>query len=1073
MSIRNRLFLTFICAFMVPILALGFVSYFKAGKELREGHLKNLEVIADLKVEEIETFFREKKNNITSIQGDPTIINGLPVLDHLMLESENPGYQSAKKALDRRLRPIQTTYGFFDVMLVNTKGIIVYTSNESHAEGDIGNKLPDPDNLSFREGVKGVYISKPFSDPLEDDLPVIILSAPLRNDAHDLIGVIAIEVDMAPIYHFIQDVKGLGHTGETLVGTKSDHNVLFINPPRHEGVIPLETTVRIGSETALPMQEAVQGRSGFGLSHDYRDQETLAVWRYISGLDWGMVAKIDTKEAFESIATTRRFIFVIGLLALFFGGVVLSSTAESITKPLDTLKNGIALVSKGDLDHPIKVETGGEIAILSEDFNRMINLIKEQNKTLEKNKLTKNLFELGDDVRMIVGSDWDITQINQEALEQLFGYQPEEVIGKSFDVLFDPESGASSGLGSKHFESMMIRKDGSAFEADLYWANLETDEGEMQGALITIRDISYIKKRQKELDQTLQRLSDMKYAIDESSIVSITDPKGNIQYVNDNFCAASKYSREELVGQNHRLIKSEIHSDRFFKAMWETISRGQVWKGELKNKAKDGSFYWVDSTIVPFLDKKRKPYQYLAIRYDITPRKEKEEKIRHMAQYDELTGLPNRNLHKERLGQALKQRKKHPLAVMFIDLDRFKHVNDTLGHSAGDQLLKEVAKRLLNCLRESDTVARIGGDEFTILLPEIAQSNDIHYIARRILSTLEKPYHIQQNELFVTCSIGISVYPEDGETSKQLLKYADMAMYCAKRNGKNQYAVYSSTLKNDESELKLESALRHALEREEFLLHYQPLINLKSGKIIGMEALIRWKRKGGELIPPFKFIPLAEETGLILDIGYWVIASAAKQLKAWEVAGFTQMAVSVNVSAPQFKQPKFSEEVAQIIETTEIRPGELKLEMTESLLMHNHERTIETLQKLRNLGVHFSIDDFGTGYSSLSYLKRFPVECLKIDRSFIKNLPGDQDDSVIARTIITLAHNLGLSVVAEGIETKDQLAFLQEHGCNIGQGYLFSRPLPVEAFTLLLEKNASEKRINTNLFDDNDITVES
>ncbi|MFQ5543571.1 MAG: EAL domain-containing protein, partial [Nitrospiria bacterium] len=568
-----------------------------------------------------------------------------------------------------------------------------------------------------------------------------------------------------------------------------------------------------------------------------------------------------------------------------------------------------------------------------------------------------------------------------------------------------------------------------------------------------------IKDRNKDL-------TDFKYALDQAAIVAITDQEGIIQYANDRFCEVSKYSRNELIGQDHRIIKSGSHSKEFIKNLWETIKNGKVWSGHLKNKAKDGSFYWVDSTIVPFLNQQGKPYQYLAIRTDITQRKIAEGKIRHLAQYDELTHLPNRTLFNERLNQTLKQRSwgKRPFAVMFLDLDRFKLVNDTLGHTAGDALLQQVSDRLTACLRAEDTVARMGGDEFTILLPAIAKAEDAFLVAQKVVATLKKPFKIAQKELIATGSIGISLYPENGENAETLLKNADAAMYRAKENGRGRFSFYMPATKARKSnKLELISALSHAIEREELLLNYQCFVDMKNGNIVGMETLIRWQR-GNKLISPAEFIPLAEESGLILPIGDWVLRTATAQLKSWQDAGYRGLCLSVNVAAPQFQEADFVDSLEEIIKEVGIAPTDLKLELTESLLMKNQEEVITKLKDIKSSGVQLAIDDFGTGYSSLSYLKRFPVDTLKIDQSFVRNIPENPDDSAIAEMILTLAAQLKLNVVAEGIETKAQFAFLQMRGCDMAQGYLFNRPVPAEEFTMLLERVSERKTINGELF---------
>lgn len=552
-----------------------------------------------------------------------------------------------------------------------------------------------------------------------------------------------------------------------------------------------------------------------------------------------------------------------------------------------------------------------------------------------------------------------------------------------------------------------------------------------------------------------EELDILKHVLNHSIMVTISDEEGILQYVNKKFCEISKFSREELIGKDHPIVNASCHSRDFMAKMWDTITSGKTWKGELRNRAKDGSFYWVDTTITPFLDGENKPYQYLAIHTDITKQKEIEEHVHHLVHYDTLTGLPNRTMFLDRLTQGLAQAKRHDqkMAILFLDLDRFKLTNESMGHHVGDRLLEIVADRLGQCLRKDDFLARMAGDEFGLLLTMISRDEDVILVSDRVLKTLNQPIQIEVQEIMIKGSIGISIYPSDGDDTETLLKNADLAMSHAKEKGKGQFNFYSPRLNNKlHQNLKIESALSHAIERSEFKLNYQPQICLRTGKIIGMEALIRWERPGVGLVSPAEFVPVAEETGLIVPIGEWVLRTACAQNKAWQLKGLPKISMAVNVSAVQFKKEDFIEIVARVLNETGLDPADLILEMTESMLMENTDMTIKQFNKLKKAGVTLSIDDFGTGYSSLGYLKRFPINSLKIDRSFVNDIAQDEDDAVITTAIISLAHNLRMDVVAEGIETEEQLIFLQENECDSGQGFLFSRPVPADAAEALLQK---------------------
>ncbi|WCK53024.1 EAL domain-containing protein [Aneurinibacillus sp. Ricciae_BoGa-3] len=547
------------------------------------------------------------------------------------------------------------------------------------------------------------------------------------------------------------------------------------------------------------------------------------------------------------------------------------------------------------------------------------------------------------------------------------------------------------------------------------------------------------RQRNMALKSVMNKLLDITHALDESSIVAITDQAGVIQYVNKKFCEISGFSYEELIGQSHRIIKSGYHEPEFFQEMWQTISQGEIWKGEIKNRAKDGSIYWVQTTIVPFLDESRHPYQYISIRNEITERKKIEEKINFIAYHDSLTGLPNRRAFTDQLSQAFLEHKQP--SVMFMDLDRFSMLNDSLGHIFGDRLLQAVAKRFRQFAAKDQIAARLDGDKFALLLPD-AQKIEVEQKALEIIHTFKKPFVIDEYDLHITPLIGI-VLADDTDETELLLKKADTALFHAKEQ-QSPYVFYTSDMNNSAfDKLLLENSLRKGLQRGEFVLFYQPQIDIHTRVIVGTEALIRWKHPERGFISPAAFIPLAEETGLIEEIGEWVLLTACRQNKQWQDAGYPPMRMAVNLSSRQFRKGNLVETVDRILKETKLDPQHLELEITESMMM-NVEPAIETLYRLRRLGVQISMDDFGTGYSSLNYLKKFPINRLKIDQSFVRDIHQGTKDSAIVTTIITMAHNLKLNVIAEGVETEEQLSFLKSQYCKEAQGYLFTPPLPAE-----------------------------
>jgi len=510
-----------------------------------------------------------------------------------------------------------------------------------------------------------------------------------------------------------------------------------------------------------------------------------------------------------------------------------------------------------------------------------------------------------------------------------------------------------------------------------------------------------------------------------------------------------------VIGKNPNILQSGRHDKEFYQKLWaDLISKG-YWQGEIWNRRKNGEVYpeWISVSLV-YGDAKEISH-FIAIFSDISDIKTSEAHIEFLANYDPLTQLPNRRLFTDRLDQAIKlaDREKSKLAVLFFDLDHFKTINDSLGHSIGDQMLIEVGTRISQCMREIDSVSRLSGDEFAALITDISDIGDVITVVSKIIEAIRNPFKIKNYELHVTISIGISVYPDDGKTYEILLQNADTAMYCAKSSGRDNFEFFSPSMSTQALErLALESSLRKAVKNNDLLVYYQPQINVDTGKIVGMEALLRWPHPEMGMIPPDKFIPLAEDTGLIIPIGKWVLAEACRQNKAWQQQGLTPVPVAVNLSAVQFRQHNLLEIVQETLIETDLNPRFLELELTESLLMDCSEYNVTLLKEFRRLGVQLSIDDFGTGYSSLSYLQRFPINKLKIDRSFCLGIPKDKHNASITSAIISLGHDLDMCVIAEGVEDEKQFNFLQAQQCDEIQGYLFSKPVPAKEMEKLLLK---------------------
>jgi len=644
------------------------------------------------------------------------------------------------------------------------------------------------------------------------------------------------------------------------------------------------------------------------------------------------------------------------------------------------------------------------------------------------------------------------------ASEVLYGYSAEETLGRHLCDLIIPHTMhqevraaisamADTGQPIPPAEMALCHKDGT--EVFVYTSHaVNCLPG--QAPEIYCIDIDINERKRNEI--MLRKLS---LAMEQNpASVVITNLEGAIEYVNPKFTEVTGYSPDDVIGSNPRILQSGDKTPEEYRQLWSHLLAGDQWQGEFLNKHKSGRLFWERALISPLRDDQGQITHYVGVKEDITTQKTYEKELEYQATHDALTGLANRALLKDRLGQAINyaQRSKRIVAVALLDLDRFKVINDTLGHAAGDTLLCQIADRLKATVRETDTVARFGGDEFMVLFTEVAVVADLDRVVQKILQVFTDPYQIDQRHLMLSASIGVSSCPQHSSDPDHLIRYADIAMYQAKKSART-FSFYQGELNPyDLDTLDLEHDLHGALERREFCLHYQPKIDLETGTISGCEGLLRWQHPALGMVSPGQFIPLAEEIGLIVPIGAWVIEEACRQGLAWQKAGLPPVRIAVNLSARQFCQGDLASTVNTILCQSGLDPDFLELELTESMVMDDPQGAEQTLISLKNLGVSLSLDDFGTGYSSLNYLSRFPVDHLKIDQSFTRDIGTSDARTAVVSSIINIAHNLQLTAIAEGVETHEQLAFLMANDCDAVQGYLFSKPLPAEDFATLLKQ---------------------
>ncbi len=741
----------------------------------------------------------------------------------------------------------------------------------------------------------------------------------------------------------------------------------------------------------------------------------------------------------------------VGLIALFFvighrAERALLSSQQALMDARDTLERRVA----------------ERTAALQDSKRRLEEEAEERRRAKEAWKASETrygeLVESANSIIMRRDLQGRITYINSFALA-FFGYSEEEILGRSIVGTIVPKT-ESTGRDlaamvediSRHPEEYVnnenenMRRNGE--RVWIAWTNkaVRDADGELTEILSVGNDVTAGRLVEEEL-----RLMASVFRNSLEGVV-ITDAGGKVLRVNDGFSDITGYGEDEVRGKSYRSLVADSEDQMLFDNLWQSLQQAGFWQGEIWNRRKNGEVYpqWLGVSAVRGED--GLVTHYIGVFTDMTEKKLSEKRIYRLAHYDALTDLPNRVLFQDRLDQAITQanRTGSQVALLYLDLDRFKPINDSLGHHVGDLLLKGVAERLRGAVRETDTVTRMGGDEFTIIVPGIEKARDIvptaSAIARKIVKRVSKAFPLDGHEVFVNASIGIACYPQDGETAADLVKNADSAMYHAKEQGGQSHMFYEERMNAAVAErLLMEQNLRKALQRNEFRLHYQPWLSLQEGEIRGVEALLRWDHPVLGMVAPDDFIPIAEDTGLIVPIGEWVLQEAVRQAKVWEAEGLPPVRIAVNLSLRQLRDKRLVKTVRRLLSDSGLEPQRLALEITESTLMEDLQETVAILKKLSRAGIHLLIDDFGVGYSSLSYLKRFPIHSVKIDRSFVRDIAVDANDAAIVAAIIAMAHQLRLRVVAEGVESEAQLAFLRSHSCDEIQGHVISEPLPPES----------------------------
>ncbi|MDO8932878.1 MAG: EAL domain-containing protein, partial [Rhodocyclaceae bacterium] len=758
----------------------------------------------------------------------------------------------------------------------------------------------------------------------------------------------------------------------------------------------------------------------------------------------------------------RFDLFAVMLLGLVVMGHVYWRIRARIVAPVTRMADMARRIAAGELGARVRYAAHDEIGELADALDKsadtteqLIASHREARLAIQDSELrNRTLWETSTDGIVMMGAD-QIVRYANPAAQTIFGYAADELTGMPFALLqperlrdarpqslaqFVQDTGSASDW--RAVETFARHKNGSEIPVELTFTRMQLSTREWFAAFF--RDVSRrtaalaaLRLRERAMESTGEgiMISDA-LAADHPTL-----------YVNPAFRRITGYEAEDVIGRNGRFFLGDELDQPETEALRLLLREQRADTVILRCFRKDGTPFWNELSVSPVRDDDGRVTHTISIFKDVTERRQQEEELLKNAHHDSLTGLANRALLNDRIDQAITVAQRHgrQVGVLFVDIDNFKLINDSLGHAIGDLLLKETARRLQGCLRDGDTAARLNSDEFVLLLSDMEHEDNVAIIADRVLSAMVQPFQHSGGELYVSASVGASFFPRDGADSQTLIKHADIAMYRAKEHGRNNFQVFTAEMQSRiDHRLSLETHLRRALEREEFVLFYQPQVSLDTGRIVGAEALIRWRHGEMGMVSPAQFIPLAEETGLIVPIGEWVLDTACAQIKSWLTAGLPPVGVAVNLSARQFRQKNLVQIVEQSLRIQGVDSSHLELEMTESMVMQDPEQTIRLLRQLKELGLRISLDDFGTGYSSLSHLRRFPIDVLKVDQSFVRDVTTSNDDAAIAASIIALAHSLQLAVIAEGVETPAQLQYLRRQRCDMMQGYYFAKPVPAD-----------------------------
>ena len=1011
---RNRLMLMFISLAMVaPLVSIGIVKLY--GPELERGAYADLQTIVDLKAEQIELWLAERRGDAEALAVSQAFIERVA-----NMQRQKDGH--VRQLIRNRLDAVRNAYSYESVQLLDTGGQPLLVLGEQR-------KLPAVTQALLPVALRThrIQSSDLFLDEYGQALLDIVVPLTLETVSEQPVAVVILRANLEQfLIPLIDKWPGNSVSAETLLIRRTGKTISYLNRLRHSKSAASRGMELVASENLLAIIASLEKSHGTVQGQDYRGQAVFAAYRPILGSEWRLITKIDRNEVLAQLWTLVFWVSVVILLA-------------------------VAAVSM--------------VLLLLWRQQRRAHQLALMVHTAEQDKLLKYFYELPFIGMAITSPETRRWLRFNDQLCGILGYSREELAEKTWVETTHPEDiekdiaefervirGESEGYA---IDKRFIRKDGSIVMANIDVKCVRRVDGMVNYFVAMVRDITEQERRKGEilaarsqLQATLDAIPDLLFELDlNGRYYAYHSPRTDL-------LAAPI---EDILGKTISDILPADAAEIVFSALQEAQEKGFSSGKQLQLELSHGTFWFELSVSRKPVDPGLEP-RFIVLARDVTERRASEQRITNLAHYDSLTGLPNRALLADRMKVAIKRaaRQSIRLAVLFVDLDRFKPINDSLGHDVGDKLLKVVAERMQDSVRSVDTVSRVGGDEFVVLLSEIETSEDAARVAEKLINMLSQRYEIEEHELLLTASIGICIYPDNGIESGILLRNADASMYSAKEAGRNRYQFYSEDMTARAIErLSLERDLRNAAERGELFLVYQPQIELATGRIIGAEVLMRWRQPQQGLISPLRFIPVAEDSGLILTMGEWALRESCRQARAWHDRRLLDMCISVNVSAVQFRQTDFVHVVERALKDSGLSPEKLELELTESVVMQGAEPALEKLRQLDVLGVKVAIDDFGTGYSSLSYLRQFTVDRLKIDRSFVRDLPGNNDAEAIAAAIVAMGLSLGLRIIAEGVETEAQAEFLQRISCKEGQGYLYAWPMAIDDFEAWIKERHS------------------